>query len=134
MNCKILTGIVSLFFAVMMGWGETVTDSSASFTFPQGVGVKQGTHPVSSAYFKYTGYSSTTGTVTFKWFFPAQARERTGTVAIYSLRGQLIKAFAVTTPAGSLKWNATKDGTGGIYIASFVYGSYKQSIKLILCR
>jgi hypothetical protein len=134
MKWKMGAGVACIISAAVIAWGDTIIADSNPFTFPLTVGVKGGTNPVSQAYFKYAGYSAAAGTVNFKWSFPAQARYRSGTIAIYSLRGQLVKALPVVAPAGSAKWNAAKEGARGVYVVSFVYGSYKQSIKLMLCR
>lgn len=131
MKWKIVAGAAGIVSAAIIAGGEIVTADSGPFTFPQTIGVKQGTNQVSSAFIK-TNYSLMSGTVSFTWSFPAQSRGRTGTIVIYSLRGQRIKSLAVSAPSGSVKWNAEEDGARGVYIANFAYGTYKQNIKLML--
>jgi hypothetical protein len=131
MKWKIVAAVGGIFSAVLIGWGETVTADSGPFTFPQTIGIKGGTYKVPAVFIK-TSYSLTAKTVSFKWSFPAQSTSRSGAIVIYSLRGQVIKSLPVTVSSGIVKWNAAEDGARGVYIASFVYGSFKQNIKLML--
>jgi hypothetical protein len=131
-------GKISLFVLLLMAvhpGAQTITATSAPFTFPSEVAVKMPASALHAAsYFKYSGLSSRAGTLTFAWSFPSQPWNQKGTIVVYSLLGRTIKAFTVSMNAGTVMWNISKENVRGVYIARIICGSAGQNLKLLLCR
>jgi hypothetical protein len=125
---------VLLLMAVHAG-AQTITATSAPFTFPSEVAVKMpGNAPHTASFFKYSGLSSRTGTLTFAWSFPSQPGYQKGAIVVYSLLGRAIKTIPLSTNAGTVTWNLSKESVRGVYIARIICGSARQNLKLLLCR
>lgn len=124
-----------LLLAAVHAGAQTITATSAPFTFPSEVAVKMpGNAPHAASFFKYSGLSSRAGTLTFAWSFPAQPWNQKGAIVVYSLLGRAIKTFPVSTNAGTFTWNVSNESVGGVYIARITCGSARQNLKLLLCR
>ena len=127
--------ICVLLLMVVQPWAQTITATSAPFTFPPEVSVKmQKNVPHAASYFKYSGASSRTGALTFSWSFPTQPWNRKGSIVVYSLLGQSIKTIPVSMNAGAVTWHFSKESAGRVYIARIIYGSARQNLKLLMCR
>ena len=133
-SCGKIFLFILLIMAIHLG-AQTITVTSAPFTFPSGVAVKiPGNALHAASYFKYSGLSSRAGALTFAWSFPSQAWNQKGTIVVYSLLGRAIKAFPVSMNAGTVTWNIFKENVRGVYIARITCGSARQNLKLLLCR
>jgi hypothetical protein len=127
--------LIALFLITAYPKAQTITATSAPFSFPSGVAVKmQKNVPHAVPYFKYSGMSFRSGLLTFAWSFPTQAWNQKGTIVVYSLLGRAIKAFPVSMNAGTVIWNISKENVRGVYIARITCGSDRQNLKLLLCR
>lgn len=136
MKGKILAGVTGVLLALSSAMGVTITATSNTFTFPTLTGVKDGRLITKAAtYFRHSGFSTRSGVVTFAWSIPAQTNVERGSIAVYSMLGRMVKTFPVASAMGVVTWKASNnEGFGGVYIAKLVYGSYKQNLKLILCK
>ena len=135
MNVKFLVGISVLLLALSSAMGDIVTATSNTFIFPQLTGVKDGKLFANSTYFRHSDISQKSGIVTFAWSVPGQATVQHGSIAIYSVLGRMIKSIPISSAIGTASWKTSKkEAVGGVYVAKLTIGSYKENLKLMLCK
>jgi hypothetical protein len=136
MNVKLIVSTSVLLLSLSLAMGDIITATSNSFIFPQITGVKDGKLLANSGtYFKHSGFSQKSGIVTFSWSVPGQVNVPHGTIAIYSMQGRMIKSISIASASGTVSWNTSKKiGLGGVYVAKLTIGSYKENLKLMLCK
>ena len=131
---RVIWGTLILFLVAIGSQAETDSASSSPFSFPSFTGIRQSDRAGQLSYFKFTGYATRSGLITFKWSFPSQAKKMEGTITVYSLRGQTVKVFQVASQEGMVQWNASKETATGLYLARIEYGTLKQNLRLIFTR
>lgn len=128
-KCKILV----LFLALgVFAAPETITKSSASFSFKQGVGVlfPMG-YSANGNSFYYKKIAVGKPGMAFSWVLPKE-KDVPGKLSIFSLSGRLVKSFDLSKAKGSINWTMQNSKiSGGIYFAKLSYGSFNKSLKII---
>lgn len=118
---------ITAVFITSLTFSDTVVGKSDSFSFPDGIGILDKDTPIKS--FKdFQSRLMKNGYVYFSWSMKAEAE--TGTIAIYSLAGKLIKTVKIVPRKGFATWNVKESGvSNGIYFAVMKVGVFKRIIK-----
>jgi flagellar hook assembly protein FlgD len=113
---------------------ETVTKSSASFHFPDGVGVNWNQSiPEHAVRFFCQTQTAGSGKIRIGWSLPAVSG-KTG-IAIYTMAGALVKTIPISSKNGMVTWDITGDRIArGVYFASLTAGTSKKTLKLVAVR
>jgi flagellar hook assembly protein FlgD len=112
---------------------ETVTKSSAAFSFPLTVGVSW-KQSFQGKNISFASQSSLRGrkVVEFSWSL-SNANEN-GNISVFNLAGARVKSFPVSSRNGSVQWDVAsgKKAAKGVYFAKLTCGTYQKSLKIII--
>ena len=121
-------GILLLWVALGFAWEK----ESNEFQFPIS-GVKRG----KSVFMKDLNFSSTYNkskkSIVFSYSLPRNAKQ--GVLNIYSIKGTLVKTFALKNTAKMISWSFEKEAVAvGTYAVSLKCGAIEKNLRLLIVK
>lgn len=105
---------------------------SSPFSFPT-VSVLGTTHMIASQTAIRSSFDASRGIVSFSFNLPSTVQG--AKLKVYNSGGVMVKAFDLSTQAGSVQWNISKSKVAaGVYLASLRYGDVENKIQLSIVK
>ncbi len=133
MKLKGVAALLGCITAATLLNGELLTAESNTFTFPPITAVSRPAPIAKPTYFKHTAMNTGSRTVTFSWSLPSASRVKSGSITVYTLRGQMVAKLPLSGNVGTVRWQLPSGHCkNGLYVARLTHGANVRNLKLML--